>query len=377
MRDARYDRLARLVVEHSLELRAGETVRFDGGAVAAPLLLALHRAAIERGAHAYLEVELEGLREQLLELGSDDQLAFVSPVAEREMERLDALVTVWSEANTRAFSRADPVRHQRLIAAERQLAIRRRERMTTGELRWCGTLSPTHAHAQEAQLSLADYEDFLFRACHVQGDDDPLAHWRGLAASLGAQADALADVRELRIVGEDTDLKLNVAGRTWRPSYGRQNMPDGEVYTSPVETGTAGTIRFTFPALFEGREVEDVRLRFEAGRVVQAEAEVAGDYLNALLDMDAGARVLGEVAFGLNYEIDRFTRNILFDEKIGGTMHVALGMGFADLGSRNRSALHWDLICDLRRDGEVYADGELVWRAGAFVAPSTRAVERV
>jgi aminopeptidase len=144
-------------------------------------------------------------------------------------------------------------------------------------------------------------------------------------------------------------------------------MPDGEVYTSPVETETEGTVRFSFPAVFQGREVQDVRLRFEQGRVVDAEAAAGDDYLQALLGMDDGARVLGEVAFGLNYEIDRFTRNTLFDEKIGGTMHLALGYGFEALGSRNTSGLHWDLICDLREQGEVYADGELVWRAGHFL----------
>jgi aminopeptidase len=145
-------------------------------------------------------------------------------------------------------------------------------------------------------------------------------------------------------------------------------MPDGEVFTSPVETATDGEIRFRFPAIFDGREVEDVRLRFEGGRVVAAEAVQGEDYLRSLLDIDDGARVLGEVAFGLNYEIDRFTHNILFDEKIGGTMHLALGSGFAQAGGKNVSGLHWDLICDLRTNGEVYADGELVWKDGRFVA---------
>jgi aminopeptidase len=174
-------------------------------------------------------------------------------------------------------------------------------------------------------------------------------------------------VRELRIVGPDTDLRLGVEGRRWLAANGKYNMPDGEVFTSPRETETEGEIRFGFPAIFQGREVEDVRLRFEGGRVVAAEAERGEDYLHSLLDMDEGARVPGEIAFGLNYEIDRFTRNILFDEKIGGTMHLALGSAFAQAGGKNQSGLHWDLICDLREEGEVYADGELVWRAGSFL----------
>jgi aminopeptidase len=198
-------------------------------------------------------------------------------------------------------------------------------------------------------------------------EDDPAAHWRLVAASLRNQADELESVRQVRIAGPDTDLVVGVEGRKWIAADGRYNMPDGEVFTSPTETETEGEIRYTFPAIYHGREVEDVRLRFEGGRVVAAEAARGNDYLQSLLDMDEGARVLGEVAFGLNYEIDRFTRNILFDEKIGGTMHLALGSAFPQAGGSNISGLHWDMICDLRADGEVYADGELIWKAGRFV----------
>jgi aminopeptidase len=366
MNDPRYDRLAELVLDHSLELRPGQVLRIQGSAVAAPLIVALHTGAIKRGAHAYAAVDLEGLKEILVTQGSDRQLDFVSPVELREMETIDAAISIWADANTRASSRLDPGRHQRQIVSERRLAMRRRDRMARGELRWCGTLCPTDAHAQDADMSLADYEDFVFRACHVL-DDDPVGHWGGVAGELRARAEELGGVRELRIVGEDTDLTVAVEGRTWRAAHGLQNMPDGEVYTSPVETGVNGTIRFGFPAVFEGREIDDLQLRFENGRVVDAEAAGGLGYFEALLEMDDGARGIGEVAFGLNYEIDRFTRNILFDEKIGGTMHLALGMAFEDLGGRNRSSLHLDLICDLRREGEVYADGELIWRAGRFV----------
>jgi aminopeptidase len=366
MHDPRYDRLAQLVVERSLDLQGGQVLRIDGSTAAAPLILALHRAAIERGANAYAGVELEVFKELLIAEGSDEQLDFVSPIELREADRIDAVVTIWAETNTRASSRLDPARHRRQIAAERQYAMRRRDRISRGELRWCGVLSPTNAHAQDAELPLADYEDFVFRACHV-ADGDPIAHWRGVAAKLEARAEELGSVRELRLVGEDTDLTVVVEGRRWRAAHGLRNMPDGEVFTSPVETGVNGTIRFRFPALFEGREIDDLRLRFEQGRVVAAEAARGAGYLNALLEMDAGSSTIGEIAFGLNYEIDRFTRNILFDEKIGGTMHLALGMGFEELGGTNRSSLHLDLICDLRRDGEVYADGELIWRAGRFL----------
>ena len=377
MIDERVERLARLVVEYSLDLREGQVLRIVGFEAAEPLIAALHRAALRRGAHAYAHVTLEGLDELLVAEGSDEQLSYVSPIERREIEVVDAVVTVWSRRNTRSFSRADPDRQQRLIAARRSVTNRLWDRIAQGDARWCGTLYPTHAHAQEAEMSLDEYERFVYGACHVLADEDPVAHWRAVSRELTARAEELERVRELRIVGPDTDLRVTVAGRRWRAADGELNMPDGEIFTSPLETETEGEIRFTYPAVFAGREVEDVRLRFEGGRVVAAEAAVGADYLRSLLDMDEGARVLGEVAFGCNYEIDRFTRDILFDEKIGGTMHFAVGSGFKDLGSLNESGLHWDMICDLRAEGEVYADGELVWRNGAFLGEPEPAVERV
>jgi aminopeptidase len=375
MTDPRVERLAGLLVDYSLGLREGKVLRIDSLEAGSPLVLALYSVALRAGALPYTNVMLSGLGETLLHHGSDEQLTYLSPVQWEEIEQLDALVTIWSETNTRALSRVDPTRHAAYIAAQRKLSNRRWERISSGEMSWCGTLYPTNAHAQEAEMSLAEYEDFVFTACHVH-EDDPAAHWRKVSAELGARAAELGSVRELRIVGPDTNLRLGVEGRSWLAADGRYNMPDGEVFTSPVETETEGEIRYTFPAVYHAREVEDVRLRFEGGRVVQAEAARGNDYLQSLLEMDPGARVLGELAFGLNYEIDRFTRNILFDEKIGGTMHLALGSGFPQTGGQNTSGLHWDMICDLRHEGEVYADGELIWKNGRFLAePALEAVE--
>jgi aminopeptidase len=377
--DPRVERLAKLVVEYSLGLGEGDVLRIDSLDAGAPLAVAVYRAALERGAHPYTNMTVDGLLELLFEHASEEQISHVSPTQWSEIESIDALVTVWSEVNTHALSRADTTRHARYLASQRRLSNRRWERIAAGELTWCGTLFPTHAHAQDAEMSLADYERFVYAACHVD-EEDAAAHWRLVAASLAARADEMESVRELRVVGPDTDLKLGVEGRKWLAADGRYNMPDGEVFTSPQETETEGEIRYTFPAIYHGREVEDVRLRFEGGRVVAAEAARGDSYLRSLLDMDNGARVLGEVAFGMNYEIDRFTRNILFDEKIGGTMHLALGSAFPQAGGANASGLHWDMICDLRAEGEVYADGELVWKAGRFLddvsVGSAPAVER-
>jgi aminopeptidase len=375
--DPRVARLAELAVSYSLALQPGQVLRIDAPPVAAPLAIELYRAALAAGAHPYVDLELERLPELLLAEASDEQLDFVSPIAKAELAELDALVTIWAESNTRALTHADPDRHQRYLAARQELSKVRWMRISGGDLAWLGLLFPTQAHAQDAEMSLAEYERFVYRACHVEEPGDPVAHWTAVREELSARAEELGRVRELRIVGPGTDLRVGVEGRRWNAADGRLNMPDGEVFTSPLESATEGEVSFAFPALFHGREVAGIRLRFEGGAVVEAEAARGQEYLDALLAMDAGARRLGEVAFGMNYEVDRFTQNTLFDEKIGGTMHFALGAGFADLGGENESALHWDLVCDLREEGEVYADGELVWRAGRFLEQPEPAVERV
>lgn len=367
MIDPRAARLADLLINYSLELRPGQLVRIDGGTVAAPLITELYRSAVRAGANAHTRVVVEDTEVIEVQEGGDDQLTFVSEIERFEVEHVDAVITIWADRNTRALSLADPDRVSRRIASRRELTNRYWERIDAGTARWVGTRFPTHAHAQDAEMSLEEYEDFVYGACHVRDGEDPVAHWQGTSAELNARARELETFRELRILGPDTDLRVNVDGRGWLAADGKLNMPDGEIFTSPVESETSGDIRFSFPAIFRGRGVEDVRLRFEGGEVVRAEASDGADYLRSLLAMDDGARRLGELAFGLNYEIEKFTRDILFDEKIGGTMHLALGSGFKKLGSKNESGLHWDMICDLRSEGEVYADGELVWKSGQFL----------
>jgi aminopeptidase len=368
MNDPRVDRLGELIAGYSLGVGEGQTMRINGEESALPLATALYRSALRRGALPYLHVSPAGLDEILLAEGSEDQLAHISEADRVQTEEVDAWAMIWSQTNTRALTRADPDRRRIQLSAQYRMVNRRWQRLGRGELALCGTLFPTEAHAQDAEMSLAEYESFVYRACHVDGEGDPISHWQSVSAELTARAKDLDGARELRIAGPDTDLRLVVDGRRWIPSHGHHNMPDGEVFTSPVETGTEGEIYFAFPSIFQGQEVENVRLRFSGGRVVHAEASRGEDYLRALLDTDSGSRVLGELSFGLNYEIDRFTRDILFDEKIGGTMHVALGGGFEEAGTQNTSDLHWDLICDLRENGEVYVDGELVWKAGRFLA---------
>jgi aminopeptidase len=367
MSDPRVAKLGDLLVNYSLELQPGQVVRIDAGTVAAPLVTEVYRHALRAGAFPRIRIDVEALDVILLDEANDEQLVFLPDVERREVEEFQAFATIWADRNTRALTGIEPGRVSRRLASRRELINRVWQRIDAGEAKWVGTRFPTEAHAQDAEMSLPEYEDFVYGACHVRDGEDPIAHWQSVSAELNARARDLEAVRELRIVGPDTDLRLDVGGRGWLAADGRLNMPDGEVFTSPVETGSEGEIRFSFPAIFHGRSVEDVRLRFEGGRVVAAEAKTANDYLQSLLDMDDGSRILGELAFGLNYEIERFTRDILFDEKIGGTIHLAVGASFKKVGGLNDSGLHWDMICDLRADGEVYADGELVWRAGAFL----------
>jgi aminopeptidase len=367
MSDPRVAKLANLLVNYSLALERGELLRIDAGTVAAPLVTEAYRSALRAGANPRTRIEVEGLDVISVGESNDEQLVFVSEVDRFEVEQVDAVMTIWADRNTRALTQADPQRVSRRIASRRELTKRFWERIDAGDAKWVGTRFPTESHAQDAEMSLSEYEDFVYAACHVREHENPVAHWRAVSTELNARARELETFRELRIVGPDTDLRITVDGRRWLAADGKLNMPDGEIFTSPVETETEGEIRFSFPAIFHGRGVEDVRLRFEGGRVVDAEAKTANDYLHSLLDMDEGARILGEVAFGLNYEIDRFTRDTLFDEKIGGTLHLALGSSFKKLGGENDSGLHWDMICDLREEGEVYADGDLVWKAGRFL----------
>jgi len=239
------------------------------------------------------------------------------------------------------------------------------ERAAKKELKWTGTAYPTHAFAQDAEMSLSEFEDFCYGAALVHLPD-PIAAWQAISRDQQRLADWLNTKDEIHLIGPDTDLTLSVKGRTWENCDGHENFPDGEIFTAPVETSVSGTVRFSYPACEGGREVEDVRLWFENGRVVRATAAKNEAYLLTMLDTDEGARVLGEFAFGTNQGVQRFTKNILFDEKIGGTVHMAVGAGYPETGSRNQSAIHWDMICDLRRGGEVWVDGQLFAKDGKF-----------
>ncbi len=364
MTDPRVRKLASVLINYSLGIMPGDKLAIRGDAVAEPLILECYREALRAGAHPDVYVGLEELAEIRLKEGTEEQLRYVSEIQLKAVEYYDANLAFWSDRNTKALSGVDPRRMAISQEATRPLMQRMLERSARGELRWCGTLFPTNAHAQDAGMSLSEYEDFVYGA-GLLDEDDPAAAWQKVRESQQHIADYLSRHDEIRIEAPDTQLTYRVGGRHWINCAGNENFPDGEVFTAPIEDSVSGTVRFTYPAVYNANEVEDVRLTFREGRVVEASAGKGEGFLLSMLDLDSGSRYVGEVAFGLNYGIGRFTRNILFDEKLGGTMHMALGKAYPESGGTNESGLHWDMICDLS-EGRVYADSELCYEHGRF-----------
>ncbi|HXH88438.1 MAG TPA: aminopeptidase [Gaiellaceae bacterium] len=346
--------------------RRASSSRSRAPLLATPLLVEIYRRVVRAGGHPLPRIWVARQAELFYSLANDEQLDWINPSFLGVNEHADVRIIVQAEQNTKSLTGADPARQARAARARQASQQRYLQRAAAGDLKWVLTAYPTEAAAQDADMSLPEYEAFVYGAGRL-GDPDPVASWQEFAKTAVAAKAFLEGVRALRIVAEGTDLTLGVGDRTWEASIGKQNFPDGEVFTGPVETEVNGVIRFSYPAVHQGREVQDVELRFEGGEVVEASASHGADFLQAMIGMDDGARRLGELAFGLNDGIDHFTRNILFDEKIGGTVHLALGASYPETGGQNRSGLHWDLICDLRPGSEVYADGELVYRDGAFL----------
>jgi len=374
MRDSRLDKLAKVIVEYSARVEPGQLVRLSGDPVALPLLEALYEAVLKAGAHPQLKCAPASLQDIFFQYADDSQLQYVSPLAQHEVETIDVSIGLWAEVNTRALSRVDP-KKQVLVSAARQPIMQTfMNRAAQGKLTWCGTLYPTVSSAQDAEMSLGAYEDFVFAAGRLD-EADPVAAWRRVEQRQQKVADYLKDKKELRFVAANgTDLTVNVQGMKWINCAGHENFPDGEVFTGPnlkaADGGVNGVVRYSFPAVHHGREVHDIELTFEKGAVADAKAAKGLDFLKAMLDQDDGARRLGEIAIGTNYQITEHTRNTLFDEKIGGTFHAAVGAGYPETGNTNSSGLHWDMVCDMRQPaggGSISADGQVFARDERFV----------
>jgi len=364
MTDPRVEKMARVIADYSLALAPGQLVLLTGEPAGYPLLRAVYELAIRAGAHPEVKTLYPELDEIRLREGNDAQLLFLSEAALFEAGKIDARLYVRAPDNVRTAAGVDPARQVLVSRGRKPLLDRYMERRVRGELASCLTQYPTDGLAQLAGMSLAEYEQFVFRACFVDRDD-PVGAWRELSRRQQRYVDRLDRARELRFEAPDTDLTVSVAGRKWINSDGKANFPSGEVFTSPVEESARGIIRFDMPALFHGQSVEGILLEFRDGVVVSSRAERGGEFLERMLGTDQGASRLGEVAFGLNYGITRATGSILFDEKIGGTIHLALGACYPQTGGSNQSAIHWDMIRSMT-PGRVFADGEVIYEDGRF-----------
>jgi aminopeptidase len=368
MSDIRIEKLATILVDHSTAIKPGDKVAIESNTAAEPLVRAIYERVLQRGGFPHLLLQLPDQDELFYRWAREAQLDFTPTFQKLVVSEFDVYIRARAETNTRALSKADSakqIRYQKAFAPVRNTMMKRGGENT---LRWVLTQYPTPAYAMESEMGYHEYASFLFAACHAdENTPDPVAYWQGFRKEQQRFVDRVEGHDRVEIHGSDVDLSLSIRGRKFANASGQHNLPDGEIYTGPVEDSVNGWVRYTFPAITQGRAVSGIELRFEAGRVVEASAKENEVFLLKMIDLDAGARYVGEFAIGNNFEIDRFTKNILFDEKMGGTFHMALGAGYPETGSRNTSSIHWDMICDLREDAEIRVDGEVVYRDGKLI----------
>ena len=365
MVDPRVERLAKILVDHSAQIKPGDRVAIEATTAAEPLVRALYAAILERGGHPYPLMELTDQDEILFSIAKDEQLDAIPPFRMLAYDQFESRIRIHSATNPRALSGVDPARQRRRQKSLAPILEAQMRRGADRSFKWVTTLFPTEGFAAEAGMSIHDYEDFVYSACHA-GEADPVAAWKKLEANQRRIIDRLQGHNQVTLRGPNVDLSLSIQGRKLINCAGLNNMPDGEIFTGPVEDSVNGWVRFSYPAIYNGVMVEGVELTFANGRVAKATAASNQPFLLEMCDSDPGARYLGEFAIGTNYEIDRFSHNILFDEKLGGTFHMALGSGYPETGSHNKSMIHWDMICGMQTDSEIVVDGELIYKNGNF-----------
>jgi aminopeptidase len=366
MADARDEKLAQLLVEHSAEVKTGDRVAIEATTAAQPLVRALCATILERGGLPHLLLELPDQDEILFAHAKDEQLDAIPTFRKLAYDQFESRIRIHSSTNPRALSKVDPARQRRRQKASASIMETQMRRGADRSFKWVSTLFPTEGYAIEAEMSLVNFEDFVYRACHAD-QADPVATWNKVEESQKKIVKRMEGHDQVVLRGPNVDLSLSIKGRKYLNAAGKNNMPDGEVFTGPVEDSLNGFVRFSYPAIYSGVMVEGVELTFADGKVTKADAEKNLPFLLEMLESDAGARYVGEFAIGTNYEIDRFSHNILFDEKLGGSFHMALGAGYPETGSHNKSIIHWDMICGMQKDSEILLDGEVIYKDGKFV----------
>lgn len=362
-----WSKYAQVLVDYSTKVKKGELVIIRATShEAQPLVKEIYKQVLQKGANPIVKTSMEGLAETFIKYANDEQLAYIDPMTEMEYEKADVMISIGAPTNTKSMAKADSKKMAQRSAATRELSNKMLKRSAEGSLRWVIADFPTNALAQEAKMSLEDYTEFLIKACYLHLDS-PIAKWEEINKEQQRLADYLNQTTKLHIIGEETDITFNTTGRKWLNCSGECNFPDGEIYTSPVEDSANGTIYFDFPQIYRGNEAHKVRLRLENGKVVEATAEKGEEYFLNMINMDEGSRFVGEIAIGTNSMIQEITGNILFDEKIGGAIHMALGASYPEAGGKNVSGLHWDLIKNMKNGSEIYADDKLIYKDGKFV----------
>ncbi len=364
MIDPRISKLAQILVQYSTEVKKGDTVLIRGSVAAAPLTREIYREVLKAGAHPTTHILGEGLQEIFFQEAQDHQIDYADPMAEHYMSNFDCFLDTYADYNSRKLSGVPPEKLARVQQARKEVTNIFWTRLSSGDLRWCLAPLPTQSMAQDADMGFPDYYEYLLGTLKLNAED-PVAEWRQLEKRQDAICSFLAGVKEMHFVGEQTDLTMNFEGRKWINCCGKLNLPDGEVFSAPIEDSVNGTIRFSLPGIYQGTEIEDIRLTFKDGQVIEGKASKGEELLGHILEVP-GARVLGEVAIGTNDQADRFIKNMLVDEKMGGYVHMALGHAPLEVG-KNKSAIHWDILKDMQVPGSyIEADGEKIYVDGEF-----------
>lgn len=364
MVDSRIENLAKLCVQYSVDVKPKEKVFIQGNVLAFPLIKELYRECLLRGAYPTITPSLD-LEYLFFKYAKEDQLKFVPPLQKFLVKEADVAINISCEPNPKRLTNINPEKIAIVRSSRKQIMETFLRRSTQGKLKWVLLPYPINNQAQEAAMSLEEYEDFVFSSCLVD-KKDPVSEWKKIDKKQEKICQFLNRVNKIHILGENTDLLLRVKNRKWINCSGKLNMPDGEVFTGPLENSANGTVRFTYPGIVAGREVEDITLTFKNGKVVKATAVKGDELLQQMLKIK-GADRIGEIAIGTNYDITQFSKNMLFDEKMGGTIHMALGASYPESGGLNKAAIHWDIVKDMKKEAEIYADNKLFYKNGKFL----------
>ncbi len=365
MADSIHKKYANLLADYALDLQQGEKLYIQSTYLAEPLLQEVYRVALERGAHPLINADIRERNRIFFDYAKNEQLKFVSPFTEEVMNNFDAFLAIRAPFNQREMQNADAEKQKINQEAYKKIKETYMQRTGSGEMKRCLCEFPTSAAAQEANMSLSEYETFVYNACFLD-HENPVDKWLDMRQFQQTIVDYLEKCDTIRYKNKDFDISFSTKDRTWINSDGRNNMPSGEVFTSPVENSVNGTIKFNYPSIQRGKEVEGVFFEVKDGEIINWDADKGKDVLDEIFDIP-GARYFGEAAIGTNNNVKQATKNILFDEKIGGTVHMAVGQSYYHTGGQNQSSIHWDLITDMSNGGEIYADDELIYQDGQFL----------